>query len=611
MPYTAETFANNVNTTVNGGSGGAGSALLSTDTTLLLPSGVGASLPTAGPSRLVVGNLLTGVYEVMTWATKSGDTLSGLVRGLEGTSALTWAYGTAVAASTATAGSFATLYGAINQGRVFLVDDYGAVGNGTTDDGPAARAAVAAARAAGGGIVRGSANKTYDILPIANPTDSTQHGGIFLYSNIILDGMGPSTVWQLDKNAQDQAALVQNAHVTGIGGNDSHIQVMNCTLNGNSAQVNTTNTVDRNRGIHIGYARDVRIINVTSKNCLGTTAGANGPHGTTGEGHHIICYNSTDVLIQNCIVFSDDGGPTGSGIAASDCEAVRIANCVAHDMLYGWGITTYDCSGMSITGCNVYKCAQGIFSEIGTDVTIEGCTVGGTAPFQAVAYPFTLAQKLGLTTTNVGGISSRGTVNLRVIGCHSVNNQVGLLLQNESSPARNQANTVISGCRFDGNANVGFWANNVNDVTVIGCSASSNGGSGFYTDTITSGWVRYIGCTATGNTGYGYECHGSTSPYVRIRECLASGNTLADAYMGAASPISGALTAPAMPASGTAYTNIFSVPVTVYIAGGTVTAIAINGTTLTNLTSGTVRLGPGDTITLTYSAAPAWVWFAE
>lgn len=70
----------------------------------------------------------------------------------------------------------------------------------------------------------------------------------------------------------------------------------------------------------------------------------------------------------------------------------------------------------------------------------------------------------------------------------------------------------------------------------------------------------------------------------------------------------GAQTAPGIPASGTALANPFPYGVSVYVTGGTVSAIAVNGTA-TGLTNGQVTVGPGQTITLTYSSAPAWSWF--
>lgn len=70
----------------------------------------------------------------------------------------------------------------------------------------------------------------------------------------------------------------------------------------------------------------------------------------------------------------------------------------------------------------------------------------------------------------------------------------------------------------------------------------------------------------------------------------------------------GLQTAPSIPASGIAFTNPFLFPADVYVTGGTVTVIAKNGTAL-GITAGYLHLEVGDTVTLTYSAAPSWVWF--
>jgi hypothetical protein len=48
----------------------------------------------------------------------------------------------------------------------------------------------------------------------------------------------------------------------------------------------------------------------------------------------------------------------------------------------------------------------------------------------------------------------------------------------------------------------------------------------------------------------------------------------------------------------------------VYISGGTVTDIAVQGIS-TGLTSGVFQVGVGRSIRLTYSVAPQWVWIGE
>lgn len=70
----------------------------------------------------------------------------------------------------------------------------------------------------------------------------------------------------------------------------------------------------------------------------------------------------------------------------------------------------------------------------------------------------------------------------------------------------------------------------------------------------------------------------------------------------------GTLGPPTVPASTTAYTNAYGHDCTVYVTGGTVTAIAVGGTA-TGMTSGPISVPAGQTITLTYSSAPTWTWF--
>lgn len=69
------------------------------------------------------------------------------------------------------------------------------------------------------------------------------------------------------------------------------------------------------------------------------------------------------------------------------------------------------------------------------------------------------------------------------------------------------------------------------------------------------------------------------------------------------------VTTPSVPATTVAQTNSTGVDVVAYVSGGTVTGIAVNGTA-TGLTAGTFYVHAGGTITLTYSAAPSWVWQA-
>ncbi|MER6350658.1 right-handed parallel beta-helix repeat-containing protein [Streptomyces sp. NPDC001634] len=68
---------------------------------------------------------------------------------------------------------------------------------------------------------------------------------------------------------------------------------------------------------------------------------------------------------------------------------------------------------------------------------------------------------------------------------------------------------------------------------------------------------------------------------------------------------------PAVPASGTSYTNTLNTDATVFVTGGTVTAVSVGGQATGLTTPATVRVPAGQAITLTYSVAPTWVWFGD
>jgi hypothetical protein len=70
------------------------------------------------------------------------------------------------------------------------------------------------------------------------------------------------------------------------------------------------------------------------------------------------------------------------------------------------------------------------------------------------------------------------------------------------------------------------------------------------------------------------------------------------------------LTAPPIPASNKPLTNPFGFDTSVYIAHGTVTAVAIDGIT-TGLTNGLFRVPRDATIALNYKAPPTWIWYAD
>lgn len=161
----------------------------------------------------------------------------------------------------------------------------------------------------------------------------------------------------------------------------------------------------------------------------------------------------------------------------------------------------------------------------------------------------------------------------------------------------------------------GYIYNQAGDSIVVDGSAASS----------TTGLVRLSRISGNGFNGVQPICRSSnavTWTTFQMSECdvvnLSTG-AFTNITLGTGSSISkvkgynprgGSVTQPAVAASGTAVTNNTGVDCTVFVNGGTVSAIAIGGTA-TGLTSGSFRVPAGQTITLSYSVAPTWTWFGD
>lgn len=107
----------------------------------------------------------------------------------------------------------------------------------------------------------------------------------------------------------------------------------------------------------------------------------------------------------------------------------------------------------------------------------------------------------------------------------------------------------------------------------------------------------------TNGTARGYVGLGGIINTIQVSDPCGVEVKYIDGKSGPAGP-------PAVPASGAALRNPYWRDATVYVSGGTVSAIAVGGTSL-GVTSGQVRVPSGQKITLTYSVAPSWVWVLD
>lgn len=98
--------------------------------------------------------------------------------------------------------------------------------------------------------------------------------------------------------------------------------------------------------------------------------------------------------------------------------------------------------------------------------------------------------------------------------------------------------------------------------------------------------------------GYGLEWCMPLTPGLRHDTTATDGPAL---------DCGGGFATPAVPASGTPAANASGLPATVVVTGGTVTGVSVGGVSV-GTGDGAYTVPAGQSVTLTYSAAPTWTW---
>ena len=262
--------------------------------------------------------------------------------------------------------------------------------------------------------------------------------------------------------------------------------------------------------------------------------------------------------------------------------------------------------------------------------------VSGTAMNLTNITDCTFKQVVGITSNpspTAGGICSDfGSTSCSFIDCYSQGFKFGFVFSSSTSQAAQSwldfVNPTVVSAQYNGMffvsaSGLGPSHLSIRNPRIISWDTAANGSQG-----IDLQGAQHFSITGG---GFGANTYGEypirldtdgTNPcnFGMIENVDFSASTLAILYSSVGSSIrvksnlgynpTGPQTAPAVPASGTALTNPFPFDATVYISGGTVSAVAVGGTA-TGLTSGQFFVPAGETITLTYSAAPTWTWFGN
>ncbi len=442
--------------------------------------------------------------------------------------------------------------GAGTPGGWFDVMQYGAVGDGVTIDSGAISLALTAAQTAGGGIVYFPPGHRFSIAAtITIPAD-----------NILLLGGGWSSVIAPTSGVQSMSGDVIATPLPTAPGQSGFIRnyvgVVNLAIDGTGLIPGPAQ--GQGNGIHFygtRYSLIDRVLITHSPNWGVLLDGDN-----TAPGNNF----GFDNLVTRCVFDLCAGN-------------IYCTNNEANDFVE-----------------NRFKWAGGV-----TAVNQPLFGAGDT-----VAMHLRLSSGYNYAAGNVFG--KGGTYTTPAVRCE--NSGPCRIIGNRFEQVRNQAIVLNGGNHeFIGNA-LGSPGSAIAGVPAIQLGSSRNRVVGNSFDT-TAGGANYTYCVAE-----------SGGPYVDniVADNHFIAGTAGLVNLNAAStdkvhhnsgynPV-GALAAPAIPASAVAQTNTTGLDVTVYVNGGTVSAVAVGGTP-TGQTGGAFRVPAGQTITLTYTVAPTWTWYGD
>jgi parallel beta-helix repeat protein len=270
---------------------------------------------------------------------------------------------------------------------IFNVQNFGAKGDGITDDTAAIQNAIDAAAAAGGGQVY-MPTGTYIVSGGVEPSD----GCLMLKSNVYLygDGMGATTVKVADGSDTKITGVIRSAY-----GEETHdFGVSNLTIDGN--RDHTTGKIDGWFNGYIpgqaGYDSNVTLDSVEIKDCSGYGFD---PHEQTvnmviknsvshGNGlDGFVADFLSDSTFENNVAYDNDRH--GFNVVTSTHD-FTMTNNVAYDN-GGNGIVVQrgsedipSPSNITITGGEVYgNGAEGVLIKLSSDVTVSGVEIHDNA----------------------------------------------------------------------------------------------------------------------------------------------------------------------------------------------------------------------------------------
>lgn len=448
---------------------------------------------------------------------------------------------------------------------VVSVKDFGAVGDGVTDDTTSLQAAISHLNSYGGGTLYFPVG-IYLLSSTLTATSGIKFAGAGPNVSIIRTTSAITDVLKFDAESCGVDSLGFTSNVTRTAGAYIHI-----TLNGSNCRINNFRMI----GYYIGiYGTNSSTYWISEGLLFNPATNARGIQLTgtvTGGGN--------DIYINKITMSGDTNVTTASGINLINTGAVNITDC---DIIrHGKCLLMNPSSNQFVA----YVYVNNSYFDTATNgVSIEPTGTGFVQGVRMVGCWTSAHTDSGIKIT--AGSTLYG---LELIGQQCLSNGV------DGITALSGTDIHINGGAFCGNTGSGVsFAAGVSFWSVVGARIGNGLGKagnqfGIYIAPGASNVYRIVGSDLTGNTTTNLSDNGTgTIKNIRGNIGITSGTT-------------GTITVGASPFTYTAG----PLPETIYINQGTVSLVVANGVGVFQSSNVSVLVQPNSTVVVTYTVAPS------
>jgi hypothetical protein len=373
-----------------------------------------------------------------------------------------------------------TSTGVLRGALVFDVKDYGAVGNGSTDDAAAIQATVTAATSTGGTVYLPPG--VYKVLTAIVPANNIAIVGAGIGSTVIQPGAAVCAI-----NSVLSGTYVKATPLT-------RFTLAHLTIDG----VNQGATFNVGyKGVFCQYLAQCEFEDLTIQNCIATGLGID--FLTQGTVIHAVRAIGNGRLNQGG---GSGAGSNGIGVGTGQytVEDFTVSDCYASGN-GRYGIMIESQTSATSYGPRISNC----FSTANYNHGYGSAGGNGAIWSHCVAYANNL-DGFSIDNGTVGATAQPSTADTYV-GCEAIGNtRYGFSYQPTANNAVSVAgggNHTYSGCKSYGNTSLGFNINSAashpcSGFTYVGCESFSNGASGFQVQGASND-IKISGCKINAN----------------------------------------------------------------------------------------------------------------